>query len=799
MRRQLFALVASVILLSGVVLVLILASLRVQAVRTGERLTESFAHVIAEQTNNTLHTVDLRLQLAASHITQLTTVGRLSEGAGRELLREEIKALPFVRALSVADAQGRIVYTSDRGAPGWSVADREYFQIYREERQTGFYVGVPVRGRVSGAWLISATRPLRLADGAFGGVLVAAVEPAYFDQLWSEVDLGAGGSIALFRRDGLLMMRSPFDDSVMGKSFADRPLFTVWVPARPEGTFQDASPIDGIVRMLAYRTLAGNHNLVVVVGRSRELVLASWRQVATIALSIWALASLSIATLGVFLDKAWLQRARTEASVEQMAQRLVMATDAASVGVWDWDLKADRWYATPTYFAMLGYEPDQGVGPRQQWLDHVHPEDRDVVAANIQAALAGADVPYRHDARVLHSDGSYRWMSVIGRVLARDATGKPSRLLGVMMDITESKRSEQALRESEAFSLSILDSVVVEIAVLNADGMIIAVNDPWQRFAVENGVEPGRPAPHTGIGANYLAVCDGAEGMSSDDAVKAAEGIRGVLAGKLPAFRLDYACHSPTEQRWFTMSATPLEPDRRGVVVAHVNITQRMRADEALRSSIREKEALLKEVHHRVKNNLQVITSLLRLEISRSTEIATRGVLTEMQGRIRSMALLHETLYRTGRFARVDLANYLRQLATQLFRAQNTAPGAVRLELDLRSLVVDIDQAIPCGLIVNELLTNSLKHAFGPGGGELRVRIGADADGWARLEVSDSGPGLPPDFEARRGASLGLQLVSDLARQLGGVLEIGPESVPRFAVRFPLRYLDTGPIVLSTG
>src|SRR5204862_4676686 len=123
-----------------------------------------------------------------------------------------------------------------------------------------------------------------------------------------------------------------------------------------------------------------------------------------------------------------------------------------------------------------------------------------------------------------------------------------------------------------------------------------------------------------------------------------------------------------------------------------------------------------------------------------------RNVLKDMQGRIRSMALLHETLYKTGKFARVDLSNYLQKLATQLFRAHNTDPSGIRLVLNLEPVNLEIDQAIPCGLIVNELLTNSLKHAFAEGrGGEVRVELGREPDGSARLRVSDSGVGLGAD------------------------------------------------------
>ncbi|MBX7185748.1 MAG: GAF domain-containing protein [Vicinamibacteria bacterium] len=204
----------------------------------------------------------------------------------------------------------------------------------------------------------------------------------------------------------------------------------------------------------------------------------------------------------------------------------------------------------------------------------------------------------------------------------------------------------------------------------------------------------------------------------------------------------------------------------------------REEAERALVASLREKEALLKEVHHRVKNNLQVIASLLRMEGRRSVHEAAKSALGQMQGRIYSMALLHETLYRSGNFASVDLKSYLGDLTRQLFRSHALQPGAVQLHLDLASLRVDIDQAIPCGLIVNELASNSLRHGFGNGRtGDLWISLQPSQNGEFVLTVRDNGPGLPEDFEDRRRQSLGLQLVSDLARQLQGRLNVqGPQA-----------------------
>lgn len=199
----------------------------------------------------------------------------------------------------------------------------------------------------------------------------------------------------------------------------------------------------------------------------------------------------------------------------------------------------------------------------------------------------------------------------------------------------------------------------------------------------------------------------------------------------------------------------------------------RRKADADLHASLSEKEALLREVHHRVGNNLQVILSLLRLESGRASEPAAQTVLRDMQGRIHSMAQLHETVYRSGNFARVNLADYIQRLGSQLLRLYSAGNDAVRITFELERVSVDIDRAIPCGLMVNELVTNSLRHAFPDGPrGEIRVVLRQSAESGILLEVSDSGVGLPADFEDRRSRSLGLQLVVDLARQIKGRLEV---------------------------
>jgi len=211
-------------------------------------------------------------------------------------------------------------------------------------------------------------------------------------------------------------------------------------------------------------------------------------------------------------------------------------------------------------------------------------------------------------------------------------------------------------------------------------------------------------------------------------------------------------------------------------------------SETALKQSLLDKESLIKEVHHRVKNNLQVITSLLRLESGRSAIAEVKSVLGDMQNRIRTMSTLHETLYRTGTLASVDLGSYLKQLSIHAFKTQSVNSDAVRLNHDLGSVQVGMDQAVTCGLLVNELVSNCLKHGFPkdqPGQISVVLKPIKQTQQWRRC-VSDTGVGLPVNFEDKRKDSLGLQLVGDLATQLGGVLDIAsnPTNGVAFTVSF---------------
>jgi PAS domain S-box-containing protein len=228
-----------------------------------------------------------------------------------------------------------------------------------------------------------------------------------------------------------------------------------------------------------------------------------------------------------------------------------------------------------------------------------------------------------------------------------------------------------------------------------------------------------------------------------------------------------------------------VEIARRKTEEAHKELGLQM--EERVRE-LREKEVLLKEVHHRVKNNLQVISSLVSMQADGSKDNTVRDVLQDVIYRVRSMALVHEKLYHSESLSRVDFAEYSRSLLGYLWRAHGAVAEFVRLTLDLEPIELQVDIATPCGLILNELAGNALKHAFrGRSEGEVMVSLQKAETGMVFLSVRDNGVGLPEEFDWRKSGSLGLRLVQMLAGQLQAAVEVERDGGTKFTVSFRLK------------
>jgi PAS domain S-box-containing protein len=223
-----------------------------------------------------------------------------------------------------------------------------------------------------------------------------------------------------------------------------------------------------------------------------------------------------------------------------------------------------------------------------------------------------------------------------------------------------------------------------------------------------------------------------------------------------------------------------------GMYGIQMDITDRKLATDRIQAQLNEKELLLKEIHHRVKNNLQIISSLLNLQSGSVSDALTRGQFQDSQNRIRSMALIHERLYRSNDLASIDFSVYLHDLAGSLIQTYRREAQNVTLKLDAEPVLLDIDTAIPIGLIVNELVSNSLKHGF-PNArlGQIGVALKHEEEaGVCCLTIWDDGVGIPEGIEYPHTHTLGLQLVNSLTRQIKASIELCRDAGTRFEIRF---------------
>lgn len=217
----------------------------------------------------------------------------------------------------------------------------------------------------------------------------------------------------------------------------------------------------------------------------------------------------------------------------------------------------------------------------------------------------------------------------------------------------------------------------------------------------------------------------------------------------------------------------------------HLDITDRRKYENQLEQSLREKEVIIKEVHHRVKNNMQVISGFLQLQSNYIRDPESAEMLNECQRRVRSMALVHEKLYQSRHLGFINVAEYIKSLVTELQEGY-VVQANLRFDVDVENVNINLDMAIPCGLIVNELLTNSLKYAFrGRTSGTIGISLHLSPDHRFTLRVSDDGTGLPENFDLKSTTTLGMQLVQVLVRQIGGEIAITSHPGATFVITFP--------------
>jgi PAS domain S-box-containing protein len=473
-----------------------------------------------------------------------------------------------------------------------------------------------------------------------------------------------------------------------------------------------------------------------------------------------------------------------DATLRRNEARLRLAQEAAKAGTWEWNLRTNENFWSEELFKLYGLNPLTCKPSYDAWRESIHPEDRaEAERAVREAASSGREL--NAEWRVCGGGGGERWLMSRGQPIL-DEDGGVGSFIGIAMDITDRKRTEEALRESQAKLETSLASIADAVFISDREGRFVNFNDAFATFhRFGNREECARTlVEYPGILDVFMA--------NGESAPLDMWAVPRALRGETATNALYSLRRKDTGETWYgSYSFAPIR-DKDGMIVGSVvvarDVTEQKEAEKALQDSMEEKTALLREVHHRVKNNLQIVASLLNLQASRTRECQVIELLRETRDRVHSMALLHEVLYRSGSLASINFSAYVGELRVHLLRSFGAQATGVRVENRVGRISLPMEQSVPCGLIINELVTNALKYAFPDDRpGRVIIDLGPADKDMLLLSVIDDGIGFSSGIDLSAIPTLGLRLVSNLASQLGGSLTI--EKLYKgtgFSVTFPV-------------
>jgi PAS domain S-box-containing protein len=472
----------------------------------------------------------------------------------------------------------------------------------------------------------------------------------------------------------------------------------------------------------------------------------------------------------VFLDIT--DRKLAENAIRASEERFRSLVEVTSDWIWETNDKGVFCYSSPKVKDLLGYETDEVVGKSP--LDFMPADEAQNLAPTLNEHARTREPFVVLENWNQHKSGKLVFLQTSGvPIFDEDGTWRGFR--GIDRDITDRKQAEDALRESEERLRLTLE----------------ATDDGVWDWNIPTGRSIFSPRYYTMLGYGPYEFPQAYESWRNlvhpDDLGRAEKDIEEHIAGG-QGYAIEIRMRTKSgDWKWILSRGKVVARDLRGRALrmagVHSDITERKRAEEQVKASLREKEVLLKEIHHRVKNNLQIISSLLNMQSKRIDDQGSEA-LRESMNRIKSMALVHDKLYRAEDLSRIYFADYISDLSRELVRTYVTEKG-IELDIHVDPVSFDVDTAIPLGLVISELVSNALKHAFREKPGGL-IRISVKSLGnQVMLTISDNGIGFPEHLDFTNTQSLGMQLVVTLVEQLEGTIELHVSEGTEFRIAFP--------------
>ncbi|MCU0845548.1 MAG: PAS domain S-box protein [Spirochaetes bacterium] len=466
------------------------------------------------------------------------------------------------------------------------------------------------------------------------------------------------------------------------------------------------------------------------------------------------------------------ERRRVEMALARSEEQFRLITENILDCVTLVDMNGTYLYVTPSYRETLGYAPEDMLGTTGFTI--THPDDLERIFNIYMEGIEQGRTETRYETRLRHKDGHYVPMEIRARSL-RDPRGKLTGAILTARDITERKQAEDKLRKSEQRMLTIIEGTHALLVSVDADGRFTYANDA-------TAVAVGRESPEALIGKSYL------EFIHPEDRQRVRDTFLDQVSALHPSSTQELrVIDSKGEVKWFSFLSTLLIEDGKFAGQSGVaqNITERRRAEESVKDLLAEKELLLREVHHRIKNNMSTIKSLLMLQSRSLKNPDASAALSDAANRIQSMSMLYDKLYRTSDLTDMSISKYLPPLVDEII-SLFSGGAPVRIEKHIDDFTLSVKVLVPVGVIVNELITNAMKYAF-PDRTDGMILFSAKMnDGLAVISVADNGVGLPSDIELGKSDGFGLKLVKLLAKQIKGEIMIKRGTGTKLELIFPV-------------
>jgi PAS domain S-box-containing protein len=486
------------------------------------------------------------------------------------------------------------------------------------------------------------------------------------------------------------------------------------------------------------------------------------------------------------------ERKAMEQALRENQEQLDIALHAAQMGAWRYDILADKFYADKQACFLFGIDSDMFHGNPDVILNIAHPDDRQRIEDAFMHAIEQG-VVYEDDYRAVWQDGSIHYIASRGKV-EKDEVGQPEAIIGIVWEITERKQMEEALRKSQESYRSFVSQSHEAIYCTEFDQPIdtslpveeqidIIYQNAFMGECNQAMVDIyGLPSIESLVGQRLIDFHRG-----KDNPVNRAT-FRKFIESNYRTVNSETEEVTPDgEKRYFISSDIGIVENGRLLRIwgTAADITRRKLAEEQQKLSLAEKETLLRELYHRTKNNMQVICAMLDLQAEYINDHHLKEALKATQNRIYSMALVHQKLYQSQNLSRVNLAEYFEQLARLILTSYEIPSSQVAVEFQMDDVFISVDAATPCGLILNELITNSLKHAFPEGRrGKILIQLSQTSDKEITLRVADDGVGFPAGFDIQKSNKLGLTIIQTLGKQLKGEITFTGSPGVSFQIKF---------------